>query len=43
MNSVNLSFSSIFGMCADRSNQTSYFVGADNASKYFAASTDGTS
>jgi hypothetical protein len=43
MNSLNLSFSSVFGRCAERSNQTSCFRGAFNASKYFAESTEGTS
>ena len=43
MNSLNLSFSSVFGRCAERSNQTSFFRGAFNASKYFAESTEGTS
>ena len=43
MNSLNLSFSSVFGRCAERSNQTTCFRGAFNASKYFAESTDGTS
>ena len=43
MNSLNLSFSSVFGRCAERSNQTSCLRGAFNASKYFAESTEGTS
>ena len=43
MKSLNLSFSSVFGRCAERSNQTSCFRGACNASKYFAESTEGTS
>jgi hypothetical protein len=34
MNSLNLSFSSVFGRCAECSNQTSCFRGAFNASKY---------
>ena len=43
MNSLNLSFSSVFGKCAERSNQTSCFRGAFSVSKYFAESTEGTS